>query len=64
MDHQTSMQQAICLARQAVGTTSPNPAVGAVIVKDGTVIGKGHELPDFAIVLPSERIVVAVLSLR
>ena len=45
MDHQTSMQQAICLARQAVGTTSPNPAVGAVIVKDGTVIGEGHTLP-------------------
>ena len=45
MDHQTSMQQAICLARQAVGTTSPNPAVGAVIVKDGTVIGRGHTLP-------------------
>jgi diaminohydroxyphosphoribosylaminopyrimidine deaminase/5-amino-6-(5-phosphoribosylamino)uracil reductase len=39
------MQQAICLARQAVGTTSPNPAVGAVIVKDGTVIGRGHTLP-------------------
>ena len=45
MIHQTPMQQAIALARQALGTTSPNPAVGAVIVKDGKVVGSGHTLP-------------------
>ncbi len=39
------MQRAIGLARQALGTTSPNPAVGAVIVKDGKAVGKGHTLP-------------------
>lgn len=39
------MQQALSLARQALGTTSPNPAVGAVIVKDGSVVGAGHTQP-------------------
>ena len=39
------MQRALALARQALGTTSPNPAVGAVVVKEGTVIGEGFTLP-------------------
>ena len=39
------MSQAIELARQALGTTSPNPAVGAVLVKDGQVIGRGATQP-------------------
>lgn len=38
------MQLAIELAKKAEGKTSPNPIVGAVIVKDGEVIGRGfHE---------------------
>lgn len=41
----TPMQRAIALARQALGTTSPNPAVGAVVVKDGRIIGEGFTLP-------------------
>lgn len=41
----TPMQRAINLAWQAQGTTSPNPAVGAVVVKDGNVVGRGHTLP-------------------
>ncbi|MBR4075587.1 MAG: riboflavin biosynthesis protein RibD, partial [Lentisphaeria bacterium] len=36
------MQQAIRLARRGIGHVSPNPAVGAVIVRDGVVIGKGY----------------------
>src|SRR5690242_1185932 len=32
---------ALDLARQGVGRTSPNPAVGAVIVKDGEIAGRG-----------------------
>ncbi len=36
------MLRAIELAKQAVGNTSPNPLVGAVIVKDGRVIGEGY----------------------
>ena len=39
------MKRALSLARQALGTTSPNPAVGAVVVKDGMVVGEGHTLP-------------------
>ncbi len=39
------MQRAIGLARQVLGTTSPNPAVGAVIVKDGVEIGRGSTMP-------------------
>lgn len=35
------MQRALNLAEQARGKTSPNPTVGAVIVKDGDVIGEG-----------------------
>lgn len=41
----TFMGQAIDLARQALGATSPNPAVGAVVVKDGTVVGRGATRP-------------------
>ena len=35
------MRRALELARQHFGFTSPNPAVGAVICKDGRVIGEG-----------------------
>jgi len=35
------MKRALSLARKGVGATSPNPAVGCVIVKDGTIIGEG-----------------------
>ena len=41
----TPMQRALALARQALGSTSPNPAVGAVVVKDGAIIGEGFTLP-------------------
>ena len=36
------MQRAIELASLAQGRTSPNPLVGAVIVKDGKIIGEGY----------------------
>jgi len=36
------MRRAIALGRKGLGTTSPNPAVGAVLVKDGKLIGKGY----------------------
>ncbi len=39
------MECALSLARLAVGCTSPNPAVGAVIVKDGLAIGMGYTQP-------------------
>ena len=36
------MAYSLSLAELALGYTSPNPAVGAVIVRDGIVVGLGH----------------------
>ena len=36
------MQQALRLARRGLGKTSPNPMVGAVIVKSGRIIARGY----------------------
>jgi len=35
------MKRALTLARKGIGATSPNPAVGCVIVKDGIIVGSG-----------------------
>lgn len=37
----TFMRRALSLARKAVGCTRPNPPVGAVVVKNGRIIGEG-----------------------
>jgi diaminohydroxyphosphoribosylaminopyrimidine deaminase/5-amino-6-(5-phosphoribosylamino)uracil reductase len=42
MDHEFFMKKALALAKKGRGYTSPNPMVGAVIVKDGEVKGKGY----------------------
>ena len=42
MDERLYMRRAIELAQKGAGWTSPNPMVGAVIVKDGRVIGEGY----------------------
>ena len=42
MTDQNYMLQAIQLAIQGEGWTNPNPMVGAVIVKNGRIIGKGY----------------------
>ena len=39
------MERAVQLAQQVMGDTSPNPAVGAVLVKDGAEIGAGATQP-------------------
>ena len=36
------MRRAIALAQKGEGQVSPNPLVGAVIVKDGKIIGEGY----------------------
>ena len=36
------MRRAITLAKRGLGTTSPNPMVGAVVVKGGKVVGEGY----------------------
>ena len=42
MTDQDYMRRAISLAERGRGWTSPNPLVGAVIVKDGRIIGEGY----------------------
>ncbi|MGH3091567.1 MAG: bifunctional diaminohydroxyphosphoribosylaminopyrimidine deaminase/5-amino-6-(5-phosphoribosylamino)uracil reductase RibD [Gaiellaceae bacterium] len=40
------LERALELAEQGRGTTAPNPVVGAVVVRDGEVVGEGwHERP-------------------
>lgn len=44
MAEEIFMKRAIALARRGYGWVNPNPLVGAVLVKDGVVIGEGwHE---------------------
>jgi diaminohydroxyphosphoribosylaminopyrimidine deaminase/5-amino-6-(5-phosphoribosylamino)uracil reductase len=39
------MQLALSLGRRGLGSTWPNPAVGAVVVKDGVILGRGWTEP-------------------
>lgn len=39
------MDLALALGRRGLGRTWPNPAVGAVIVKDGVIVGRGWTQP-------------------
>src|SRR4051812_20494628 len=39
------MALALALGRRGLGRTWPNPAVGAVILKDGIIIGRGWTQP-------------------
>jgi diaminohydroxyphosphoribosylaminopyrimidine deaminase/5-amino-6-(5-phosphoribosylamino)uracil reductase len=42
---QRFMQMALTLGRRGQGRTWPNPAVGAVVVKDGVIVGRGWTQP-------------------
>jgi len=42
MDDQRWMKRALRLAEKGRGRTSPNPMVGAILVKDGKVVGEGY----------------------
>lgn len=41
-DKERYMRMALSLAKRGEGRVSPNPMVGAVILKDGQVVGKGY----------------------
>jgi diaminohydroxyphosphoribosylaminopyrimidine deaminase / 5-amino-6-(5-phosphoribosylamino)uracil reductase len=45
LTHDTALDLAVRMARTVVGRTSPNPPVGAVVVRDGQVIGTGATQP-------------------
>lgn len=40
--HEAFMRAALTEAKKALGRTSPNPAVGAVLVIEGNIVAKGH----------------------
>ena len=42
MEDEIFMKKALILARRGLGKTSPNPMVGALIVKEGKILGKGY----------------------
>lgn len=44
MDPMDPMARAFALAARALGRTAPNPPVGAVVVRDGAIVGEGHHL--------------------
>ena len=44
MSDDTFMRRALALAERGRGLTSPNPVVGAVVVRDGVVVGEGAHL--------------------
>jgi len=56
------MEQALSLAKLALGLVSPNPAVGALVVKDNELVGQGYTQPpgcDHAEVMALEQAGVA-----
>jgi len=44
MDDERWMKQALHLAKKGEGRTSPNPMVGAVLIKNGKVVGEGYHV--------------------
>ncbi len=44
-DDERFFHAALALGRRNLGATSPNPAVGALVVKDGAVVGRGFTAP-------------------
>src|SRR6186713_728459 len=42
MDDEKFMRAALIEARRGLGQTSPNPAVGAIVVRAGRIIARGH----------------------
>lgn len=47
MDEREAMRLAIACAHSAEGRTSPRPPVGAVVVRNGRVVGKGATSPPY-----------------
>ena len=54
MDDRKYMALALELAKKGLGWTSPNPMVGAVLVKDGRIIGQGYHARYGALLPPGQ----------
>ena len=44
-DDERFMRAAIALGRRWQGSTSPNPSVGSIVVRDGEIVGRGATKP-------------------
>jgi len=72
--HENFMRAAMVEAKKALGRTSPNPAVGAVLVIDNHLVAKGHHreagsahgemdcLRDFGAPIPAEAMLYVTLE--
>ena len=45
MNHEKYIQRCLALAQKGIGTTRPNPSVGAVVVHNNKIIGEGYTSP-------------------
>ena len=45
MDEIKFQNRAIELAKKSIGLVSPRPAVGAIVVSKGEIVGEGHTMP-------------------
>lgn len=64
LDHKSFMKRALSLARKANWRTSPNPMVGAVIVKNGKIISEAYHKKAGLLHAEAEAIVNAKESLN
>src|SRR5215472_17475271 len=44
-EDESFMRECLALAHSRLGLTSPNPAVGCLIVRDGKIVGRGATAP-------------------
>ncbi|HEU5381565.1 MAG TPA: bifunctional diaminohydroxyphosphoribosylaminopyrimidine deaminase/5-amino-6-(5-phosphoribosylamino)uracil reductase RibD [Ktedonobacteraceae bacterium] len=47
MDDQVAMRQALACARSVEGRTSPRPPVGAIVINNGRIVGRGATAPPY-----------------
>ena len=45
MEHQKYIQRCLQIAKNGIGTTRPNPSVGAVVVVNKVIVGEGYTSP-------------------
>ena len=61
--HEEMMRRAVLLAARGRGHTAPNPLVGAVLVRDGEILGEGWHAAVFTRSEPRSKTVSAAGTL-